>query len=72
MRFDGSEHPDIDEVAKAIDDEAVEALPCLRQALEEAEANVGRITTTPDRIAERTEESGAGARSGRRARLALR
>ena len=44
---------DIEKIAKAIEDDAGEPLPGLRQALEEAEARVGRVTT-PEQIADRT------------------
>jgi putative transcriptional regulator len=44
---------DIEKVAKAIEDDAGEPLADLRQALEEAKAKVGRVTT-PGQIAERT------------------
>ena len=43
---------DIEKVTKAIEDDAGEPLPDLRQALEEAKARVGRVTT-PEQIVER-------------------
>lgn len=43
---------DIEKVAKAIEDDADEPLPELRQSLKEAEARIGRITM-PEQIIER-------------------
>jgi len=43
---------DIEKVAKAIEDDSGVPLSDLRQALEEAKAKVGRVTT-PEQIAER-------------------
>lgn len=40
---------DVDKVASAIEDDAGESLPDLRQALAEAKAGIGRITT-PEQI----------------------
>ncbi|OLS60947.1 helix-turn-helix domain-containing protein [Pseudomonas putida] len=40
---------DIEAVAKAIEDDAGESIPDLRQALQEAKASAGRITT-PEQI----------------------
>jgi putative transcriptional regulator len=44
---------DVEKIAKAIEDDAGEPLPDLRQALEEAKARIGRVTT-PAQIIERT------------------
>lgn len=49
----------VEEVARAIEDDAGEALPDLRQALAEAKARIGRVTT-PDQLLVRQAREAAG------------
>ena len=50
---------DIEKIAKAIEADAGESLPDLRQALEEAKARVGRVTT-PEQMLVRQAREAAG------------
>lgn len=50
---------DIEKIAKAIEADAGEPLPDLRQALEEAKARVGRVTT-PEQMLVRQAREAAG------------
>lgn len=50
----------IEKIAKAIEADAGEPLPDLRQALEEAKARVGRVTTTPAQMIVRQAREASG------------
>ncbi len=50
---------DIEKIAKAIEADAGESLPDLRQALQEAKARVGRVTT-PEQVLVRQAREAAG------------
>lgn len=47
---------DIEAVAKAIEDDAGEAIPDLRQALQEAKAGAGRVTTPEQMLVRQARE----------------